>query len=213
MGEYLIVGVGGLGCAASVALAQAGARALTLYDGDVVDVSNLHRQLLFTEADVGVPKALVAAQHLKRRFPSLSVTACTENVTAANAVEVLAAHTVTLDGTDSPEAKFMLSDAAAKSGAHLVYGAAVGWEGRAMPIAPEGPCLRCLFEGPPPDAQNCTEGGILGPVAAFIGSLQAALALRPRPWREAKLSILDGRAFRLREITVPRRASCGIHSS
>jgi adenylyltransferase/sulfurtransferase len=210
-GAVVVIGVGGLGCPAAVALAEGGVRRITLVDGDVVETSNLHRQPLYGAADVGRPKVEAAAERLRRAYPGLEVETWQRRISAEEAGPLLARHALAIDGTDSVAAKFFLSDAVAASGVPLVSGAVVQWEGRAMRIDPGGACLRCLYgEAPGEDeVPTCARAGVLGSLAGAVGGLQAALALGERaPRGTSALHVLDGRALRFRTLTVRRSPGC-----
>lgn len=206
----LVVGVGGLGCPVSLALARAGVPALTLVDGDVVDATNLHRQPWHHAGDEGLLKVSSAATKLARAFPATRVEPRAERVTAQNAEALFRAHDLVIDATDGVETKFLLSDAAVLTGTPLVYGGVLRFEGLAMRIDPgHGPCLRCLFETAPDDVPTCAQAGVLGSMAGVIGGLQATLALGGQgPAGEAMLHVVDGRAFSFRAVRVRRRKDC-----
>ncbi len=207
----LVVGAGGLGCAASLALARAGVRRLTLADPDSVDATNLHRQLWHRGSDVGRLKVESAADRLERAFPGLAVARVPSAVSAGNAESLFRRHTLVLDATDGDAVKFLLSDAAVLTGVPLVYGGALRLGGQVMRVAPGGPCLRCLFEGPPPPGARatCAEAGVLGPVVGAVGALQAVVALSPRRsdgierWYR-----LEGAALAMRVVDVHRAEDC-----
>jgi molybdopterin-synthase adenylyltransferase len=210
-GAVVVIGMGGLGCPAAVALAEGGVRRLTLVDGDVVEISNLHRQPLYGAEDVGRYKVAVAAERLRRAYPGLEIETWQHAVTAGEAGGLLARHALGIDGTDSVAAKFFLSDAVAQAGVPLVSGGVVQWEGRAMRIDPGGACLRCLYGEQPAeeDVPTCARAGVLGSLAGAVGALQAALALGPALERGASaLHVLDGRTLRFRTLTVRRASGC-----
>jgi adenylyltransferase/sulfurtransferase len=192
----LIVGVGGLGCPAALALAQKGVH-LTLADHDVVELSNLHRQVLYTDADIGKPKAELAASRLP------NATALTLKVTAENAAELFTQHDVVIDGTDGGSTKLMLSDIAVRTGVPLVYGGVLKMSGQAMVIRPGGPCLRCLFDDAT-QGPSCAQAGVLGTVAGIIGARQAKLALEP----DSLLHVFDGEKLSWRDVKVSRANDC-----
>lgn len=208
----LIVGAGGLGCPASLALAKAGVPHLTLADPDRVDPTNLHRQLWHRGSDVGRLKVESASDRLRQAFPRLSVEALPLAVGARNAEELFRGQDVVLDCTDSLPTKFLLSDAAVLTGVPLVHGGALALQGQAMRIEPAGPCLRCLFEGPPPPelVPSCTEAGVLGSVTGAVGALQVLLALSPPlpPEAPARLVVIDGLSLALRVVKVRKAADC-----
>jgi len=210
-----VIGVGGLGCPASLALLHAGAlRELTLVDPDVVELSNLHRQLWHTEADLGRPKVKSAASKIRQQFPSVAVRTLQQRVTALDAEALFAAHQVVIDATDGVETKFMLSDTAVRTGTTLIYGGVLRLEGLALRIERGGPCLRCLFESPPDEAPSCAQAGVMGSMAGVIGALQATLALTPNPRPgETLVHVVDGARFEARIVTLRRRSDCAVCNS
>ncbi len=211
-GSVLVIGVGGLGCPASLALAMSGVRRIALVDPDRVDESNLHRQLWHRRSDLGKLKVESAANRLRQAFPQVEVEPIVLRVQEGNVDALLRAHSIAIDGTDGAETKFLLSDAAVRGGVALVYGGVLRMEGQAMLIAPGGPCLRCLFEGSPsPEhAPRCSEVGILGSVAGVVGTLQASLAVQVlRGGAEGgKLVTFDGRSLRSRVVSIRRASDC-----
>lgn len=209
MPRVLIIGVGGLGCPAALALARAGVTRMTLIDADTVELSNLHRQPLHHDADLGRPKVDSAAAKLRAQFPSLELTTLQDRVTASNAEALFSAHDVVLDCTDGVHTKFLLSDAAVLTATPLIYAGVLRFEGLAMRIQPDGPCLRCLFETPPDDAPTCAQAGVLGSMAGLMGGVQAQLALTVNAIPGvALLQVVDGHAFTFRAVKVKKRADC-----
>ncbi|MGZ6163678.1 MAG: HesA/MoeB/ThiF family protein [Myxococcaceae bacterium] len=210
-GATVIIGMGGLGCPAAVALAAAGTRRLTLVDGDVIETSNLHRQPLYGPADVGRPKVEVARERLAHAFPGLEIETWVKRVGPAEVDGLLSAHALAIDGTDSVGAKFLLSDAVTRTGIPLVSGGVVQWGGQAMRIDPGSACLRCLYGTAPreEDVPTCARAGVLGSLAGVLGALQASLALGPpSPPGRTILHVVDGRSFRFRTLTVRRVPGC-----
>lgn len=204
-----VIGMGGLGCPASLALARAGVRALTLVDPDVVDVSNLHRQPWHHPADVSRPKVESAGEKLAAQFPGVALTLRREAVDASNAEALFRGHALVVDATDGVHTKFLLSDAAALTGTPLIYGGVLRFEGLAMRIERGGPCLRCLFETPPEDVPTCAQAGVLGAMAGVVGGLQGLLACAPNPEPGlARLHVVDGWTLGLRTVRVRRRSDC-----
>jgi adenylyltransferase/sulfurtransferase len=213
----LVVGAGGLGCPVTLALARAGVRRLTVLDPDVVDLTNLHRQLWHRTADVGRPKVESLARGLAQAFPGVRVDARQERLVPEAADALFASHALVVDGTDGIETKFALADAAVRTGVPLVYGGVLRWGGQVMAVRPGGPCLRCLFEEPPPPelAPTCASAGVFGALAGWVGGLQAAVAhalLSGRGGGEAPgravLHVLEGQALRWRRVEVRRRGDC-----
>ena len=211
LGATAIIGMGGLGCPASVVLAGAGVRRLTLVDGDVVETSNLHRQPLYGPEDVGRPKVDVARERLARAFPGLEVETWVKRIGPGDVEALLSRHALAIDGTDSVEAKFQMSDAVARTGTPLVSGGVVQWGGQAMRIDPGGACLRCLYGTAPREDEvpTCARAGVLGSLAGVLGALQASLALGPpSPAGQSRLHVVDGRTLRFRTLTVRRAPGC-----
>jgi adenylyltransferase/sulfurtransferase len=220
MGNVLIVGMGGLGCPASLALVRGGVRAMTLVDPDEVEITNLHRQLWYRTADVGRPKVAIAAERLADSFPQLAISARQDRVDAANVDALFASHDLVIDGTDGVHTKFLLSDAAVRTGTPLVYGGVLRLEGQAMVIRRGGPCLRCLFETEPngDELPTCAQAGVLGSAAGVVGGLQALLALRELEALaarapaatpgESSLHVFDGARLAGRQVKVRKAADC-----
>jgi adenylyltransferase/sulfurtransferase len=175
-----IVGVGGLGSPVALYLAAAGVGRLGLIDDQRVEPSNLNRQVVYEECDIGRPKVEAAAGRLLLLDPALQIDARQENVRAANVAALFAEYDLVVDGTDAFETKFLLNDAAVLVGKPLVYGAVLQWGGQVTTIVPGGPCLRCLFAEPPdPDTVlSCEQAGIIGAATGVIGSVQAEEALK-----------------------------------
>jgi molybdopterin-synthase adenylyltransferase len=216
MRTAVILGTGGLGCPAALALAEEmpGVR-LVLVDHDRVERSNLSRQILFTEADVGRPKAEVAARRLSQLVPGARAEARAVRFGAHTASDLLAGCDVLLDGTDSFDTRFAANDAACAARIPLVHGAVLGWAGQLLSVLPgHGSCLRCLFEGPPPPGAlpTCAEAGVVSPLCGVVGAAMAAEAARilrgDRPRALARLHQWDGLHGTEREVAVPRDPRC-----
>lgn len=213
--RILLIGVGGLGSPAALALARAGVGELGLVDPDVVEVSNLHRQPLYDDADVGRAKVDVATERLRAIAPRLRVVSWRERFPAAASREALSRFDVVIDGTDTITAKFAVNDAAVAAGVPLVHAGVLGVRGQLMTVLPGvTACYRCLFEEAPPagDVPSCEEAGILGPTAALAGALSAAEALRIASGAGAlfagRLLVIDVWGGRHRSVPVGRRPHC-----
>jgi adenylyltransferase/sulfurtransferase len=212
--SILVVGVGALGSAAAEALADAGIGRLTLIDPDVVERSNLHRQLLHRTADLGLPKVDSAAAKLVARHPSLSLTLLRARLDATTVDGVLPGHDCVIDATDGIETKFFVNDAAVRLGVTLVHGGILRFLGQLMTIVPRrSACYRCLFGAPPPasDVPSCQEAGVLGSLAGTIGVLQAAEAVRIVTGVGAlvdRLLTYDALSGRWRHVRVRRNPTC-----
>ncbi|KAI0667802.1 hypothetical protein C8Q78DRAFT_1081688 [Trametes maxima] len=224
--SVVVVGAGGLGCPALQYLAAAGVGVIGIIDHDHVELSNLQRQVLHTEARVGTPKALSAAEAIKQVNSRVRVNPVTVALDASNAIELLAPYDLILDCTDNLPTRYLLSDTAVRLGKPLVSGAAQQFEGQLctynLPLKPtdgespgRGPCFRCLFPKPPaPEmAGSCEELGVLGAVTGVIGNLQALEAIkiitalhdgRPSLLMYTALSVPPFRSIKLRS----RRATC-----
>lgn len=213
-GSVVIVGVGGLGAAAALELASRGVDRLGLVDGDRVEVSNLHRQILHETPDLGRSKAEVAAEKLRRLRPSLVAEPRVERVTSDDAAAgILGGYDVVIDATDNAEAKFLLNDFCVSRGKPLVHAGVIGLRGQLFTILPgRGACLRCLFPELPSEdeAGSCRDAGVLGPLAALIGVLQARAALRVLAGRPdaGRLLSIDARSLVVREVRLRRSSHC-----
>jgi len=208
--------MGGLGVPAAWTLARAGIAQLTLIDPDAVELSNLARQVAYRDSDLGKPKAECAAARLRAQFPRVEVDALALALEPGNATHLAAAHDFLVDATDNPAAKFLINDAALQTRRPFVYGGVLGMSGQAMTIVPgRSACLRCLFEEPPDEDEvaSCREAGIVGPVAAVIGQVQAAEALASisglTPRLAGRILSYDAAApTRFRVTDVPARSGC-----
>ena len=216
MSTAVILGMGGLGCPAALALAEQvpGVR-LLLVDPDRVERSNLSRQILFTQAHVGAPKAEAAARRLAQLVPGARAEPRQLRFERESAAELLAGCDVLLDGTDSFETRFFANDAACAARIPLVHGAVLGWAGQLLTVLPgHGSCLRCLFEGPPPPGAlpTCAEAGVASPLCGVVGAAMASEAARvlrgEQPRALARLHRWDGLRGTERDLPVPRDPRC-----
>jgi len=174
--KVLLVGAGGLGSPAALYLAAAGVGTLGIVDSDVVDLSNLQRQVLHTNARVGRPKTESAAETIRALNPDVSVVRHDVRLDSSNVLETLRPYDVVLDGCDNFATKYLVNDAAHLLGKPNVFGSIFRFEGQASVFVPgEGPCYRCLFPEPPPAglAPSCDEAGVLGVLPGVVGLLQA----------------------------------------
>jgi molybdopterin/thiamine biosynthesis adenylyltransferase len=211
----LVVGAGGLGAPALLVLAAGGVGRLVLVEDDVVETSNLNRQPLFGEADVGARKAPAAAARLRALFPAARVDAMDVRFEAGNAEDLARAVDVVVDGSDNFATKFLANDAALRARRPLVHGGVLRTTAQVLTISGgPGGCLRCLFEAPPPPGAvpSCSEAGILGPVAGFAGALMGAEALRllagERGAYDGRLFTYEARSARSRIVLVRKRPGC-----
>jgi molybdopterin/thiamine biosynthesis adenylyltransferase len=208
----LVVGMGGLGCPAALALSRAGVGTIGLCDDDEVELSNLHRQILYAEADAGASKLSVAARTLRKGAPGVTLHLHDRRLLPAGAVDLVRAYDVVLEGSDNFATKFLAADACALAGVPIVQASAVRWVGTALAVEPTGrPCYRCLFEDLPGDAPNCAEAGVIGPVVGVVAAAQADLALAILDGERrvgGELVTFDGRTEELRRRTVAARKDC-----
>ncbi|HSL70846.1 MAG TPA: ubiquitin-like small modifier protein 1, partial [Longimicrobiales bacterium] len=164
-GSALVVGVGGLGSPAALYLAAAGIGRIGLIDFDLIDLTNLQRQILFRSDHVGQPKAEIAARELQRLNPEIEVHAISDRLTRDNALDLISSYDVIIDGTDNFPTRYLINDACVLRGKPYVYGSILRFDGQISVFdAARGPCYRCLFREPPPPGlvPNCAEGGVLG---------------------------------------------------
>jgi molybdopterin/thiamine biosynthesis adenylyltransferase len=176
----LVVGVGGLGCAASVYLAGAGIGRLILIDRDRVDVSNLHRQVLYTQQDVGRAKVEAARDRLVSLNADVEIDAHRQDADAASLAKLVAGADIVVDCSDNFPTRFAVNVACVKARKPLVSGAAIRFEAQLalFDVARDGPCYACLYADSGEAQERCEDAGVLGPVVGTIGSLQALLAMR-----------------------------------
>ncbi len=173
--KVLVVGAGGLGSPASLYLAAAGVGTLGIVDGDKVDLSNLHRQILHHTHDIGRPKTQSARRTLEDINPDVNVVPFQTTLTSENALEIIAQFDVVANGSDNFPTRYLVNDACVMLGKPLVDASILKWEGQATVFLPGRGCYRCLFPTPPPPGTvpSCAEGGIIGAVAGYMGTLQA----------------------------------------
>ena len=179
--SVLLIGAGGLGCPLAQYLAAAGVGRIGLVDFDVVDLSNLQRQVLYGTADVGRPKVDVARERILAQNPDVEVETFRERLTSENALERFRDFDVIIDGTDNFPTRYLSNDACVLLGKPTVYGAILRFEGQASTFdARRGPCYRCLFPEPPPPGSvpSCAEGGVLGVLPGIIALIQATEAVK-----------------------------------
>jgi adenylyltransferase/sulfurtransferase len=214
--SVLCIGAGGLGSPLALYLAAAGVGRIGIADADRVEASNLHRQILHGESDIGRLKIDSAQDHLREINPHVSVTAYGEHFTAANAIAIASDYDVLVDGTDNFATRYLSNDVAFFLGKPNIYGSIFRFEGQVSVFAPHdgGPCYRCLFPEPPEPGlvPNCAEGGVLGVLPGIIGCLQATETIK---WilgigegLAGRLIHLDTLRMRFREFRLRRDPAC-----
>lgn len=219
--SILIVGAGGLGCPAALYLASAGAGQIGIIDYDDVEINNLHRQLLYAETQIGIPKVNAAAENLNRLNSDIKVIPYKIQLDSSNALNIIKSYDVVIDATDNVATRYLLNDACVLSNKPLVSGSALKFEGHLSVFNYNGPCYRCLFPKPPPPetVTNCGDGGVFGPAVGTIGVLQALEALKivldlPHVL-SGQLLLFDGLETKFRKINLRGKnrncAICGEH--
>lgn len=214
-GRVLVVGTGGLGSPAALYLAAAGVGTIGLVDFDVVESSNLQRQVIHGTAAVGQSKLDSAAARLHDLNPHVRVEPFETRLTSANALEILEGFDVVADGTDNFPTRYLVNDACVLLGKPNMYGSIFRFEGQASVFdSRRGPCYRCLFPEPPPPGlvPSCAEGGVLGVLPAIIGSVQALetikLLLDAGDTLIGRLVLFDALRLRFRELALKKDPGC-----
>jgi adenylyltransferase/sulfurtransferase len=215
--RVLCIGTGGLGSPLSLYLAAAGVGTLGLADFDVVDVSNLQRQIIHFTSDVGRSKISSAQEKLKAINPDLSIVRHEHMIDSSNALDLFAGYDVIVDGTDNFPTRYLVNDACVLLGKPNVYGSIFRFDGQATVFfPPHGPCYRCLYpEPPPPDlVPNCAEGGVLGILPGLIGVVQATetvkLVLGAGSPLIGRLVLYDALEMKFRELKVRKNPRCPV---
>jgi molybdopterin/thiamine biosynthesis adenylyltransferase/rhodanese-related sulfurtransferase len=215
--KVLCIGTGGLGSPLSLYLAAAGVGTLGLADFDVVDLSNLQRQIIHFTTDIGRPKISSAEEKLKAINPEITINRHEHSIDSSNALELFADYDVIVDGTDNFPTRYLVNDACVLLGKPNVYGSIFRFDGQATVFfPPHGPCYRCLYpEPPPPDlVPNCAEGGVLGILPGLIGVVQATetvkLVLGTGKPLIGRLLLYDALDMNFREMKVRKNPGCPI---
>ena len=213
--KVLLIGAGGLGSPAGYYLAAAGVGTLGFVDFDVVDLSNLHRQILHNTERVGQPKTASAAQTIAQLNPDVQVIQHQEWLTSENAMRILEPYDVVIDGSDNFPAKYLTNDACVLLGKPLVFGAVFQFDGQTSVFLPnEGPCYRCIFPEPPPPGSvpSCQEAGVFGAVPGVIGTIQAVEAIKLLLGLGESLSgrllVYDGLMAEFLEVKIQKSPDC-----
>ncbi len=213
--KVLVVGAGGLGSPLALYLAAAGVGTLGIVDFDVVDTSNLQRQVLYGTKDVGVPKLEAAERRLRDLNPDVKVVPHEGRLTSRNALDLVSRYDVVVDGTDNFPTRYLVNDAAVLLKKPNVYGSIYRFEGQVSVFDSRvGPCYRCLYAEPPPPGlvPSCAEGGVLGVLPGIVGSLQAVETLKVLLGRGdtlvGRLLLFDAMALRFRELKVRKNPDC-----
>lgn len=220
--KVLIIGAGGLGSPAALYLAAAGIGTIGIVDADVVDLSNLQRQVIHTTKDLGKEKVQSARETMEDINPDVKVVTYHEYVTSENILSLVEKYDFILDGTDNFPAKFLINDACVMAKKPYCHAGIIRFKGQLMTIIPgEGPCYRCVFKDPPPaDAvPTCKQAGVIGAMAGVIGCLQALEAIKyitgTGELLVGNLLTFDALKMEFRKVRLPKRdcncAVCGDH--
>ncbi len=215
--KVLIVGAGGLGCPVGYFLAAAGVGTLALVDNDIVELSNLQRQIAHSTKTIGMNKAESAKKTFETLNPDVNVIPVKERVNCRNILDILNGYDIIVDGTDNFPTRYLINDACVMLKKPLVSGAILRFEGQVTTIVPnEGPCYRCLFEEPPPPGlvPSCQEAGVLGVLPGIIGGLQATEVLKlilgkGKPLI-GELLIYNALETNFRKVKIPKNPDCNI---
>ena len=213
--RVLLVGAGGLGSPAALYLAAAGVGMLGLVDFDVVDISNLQRQVVHGTSGVGRSKLESARARLHDLNPHVHVETYETRLTSANALDILGGYDIVVDGTDNFATRYLTNDACVLLGKPNVYGSIFRFDGQASVFAtPDGPCYRCLFPTPPPPGQvpSCEEGGVLGVLPGLVGTIQATETLKlivgAGETLVGRLLLIDALRMRFHTVQIHRDPTC-----
>ena len=212
--KVLIVGAGGLGSPVAVYLALAGVGTLGIVDFDVVELSNLQRQILHNQEDIGRPKVVSAKETLNKYNSDVKVIVHEEPLTSENAMNIIPEYDIIVNGADNFPARYLVNDAAYLSGKPLVDGAILLFDGQASVFIPEQGCYRCLFPSPPPPGAvpSCAEAGVLGALPGLVGSIQAVETIKQVLGAGESLSgrllIIDALSMEFRTVKLRRNTDC-----
>ena len=212
--KVLIVGAGGLGSPAALYLALAGVGTIGIVDFDVVDMSNLQRQMLHQTNDVGKRKVVSAKESLNAFNPDVNVVLHEVWLTSDNAMDIIPQYDLVINGADNFPSRYLVNDACYLAGKPLVDGSILLFDGQATVFIPGQGCYRCLFPSPPPPGMvpNCAEAGVLGALTGLVGSIQATetlkLLLDIGTSLTSRLVLIDALAMEFREVRMKRNPSC-----
>jgi len=212
--KALIVGAGGLGSPSAIYLALAGVGTVGIVDFDVVDLSNLQRQILHHTADVGRPKLQSALDNIKAYNPDVNVVLHETRLESDNAMEIIGQYDLVINGADNFATRYLVNDACYLTGKPLVDGSILIFDGQTTVFIPGQGCYRCLFPSPPPPGMvpNCAEAGVLGALTGLVGSIQATEALKLilgiGESLSSRLLLVDALSMSFREVKLRRNPAC-----
>lgn len=212
--RVLVIGAGGLGSPAILYLAAAGVGTIGIADADVVDLSNLQRQVIHGTADIGTPKVESAREKIRAITPEVRVTTYREWVTAATIHRIIRDYDFVIDATDNFAAKFLINDACVLAGKPYSHGGILRFSGQAITVLPGTTCYRCIFPSPPPrDAiPACSQAGVLGVLPGIIGTIQATEAIKfllgQGELLASRMLMYDALAMSFRNVPIKRNPRC-----
>ena len=212
--RVLVIGAGGLGSPVATYLALAGVGTIGIVDFDVVDVSNLQRQILHHTNDVGRSKVISAMETLKEYNPDTNVVLHETWLTSENAMEIIPQYDIVVSGADNFPSRYLINDACYLAGKPLVDGSILIFDGQSTVYIPGEGCYRCLFPSPPPPGMvpNCAEAGVLGALTGLVGSIQAVetlkLLLGIGESLASRLLLIDALSMDFREVKIPHNPQC-----
>ncbi len=215
--RVLVIGAGGLGSPSLLYLAAAGIGTIGIADGDVVDLSNLQRQVIHSTEDIGTPKVLSAKKRINALNPEVNIEIYYKTLNSTNLLEIIKEYDFVIDGADNFETKFLINDVCILNKVPFSHGGILEFAGQTLTILPgSSPCYRCLFLKPPPAdvAKSRSQAGVVGAVAGIIGTLQANEAIK---YVLAKKNLLTGRLLtfdaletKFREVKIRQNPKCGV---
>ncbi|MBR1810920.1 MAG: molybdopterin-synthase adenylyltransferase MoeB [Clostridia bacterium] len=218
-GKVLIIGAGGLGAPAALYLAAAGVGTIGIADADVVDLSNLQRQVIHSTEDIGKTKVESAKESMLAINPDIQVNTYRKFINSSNILDIIKDYDFVIDGTDNFPAKFLINDACVMAGKAFCHGGIIRFRGQLMTYVPgQGPCYRCAFKNPPPkDAvPTCKQAGVIGAMAGVIGCLQAMEAVKyltgAGELLTGHLLTYDALKNDFRKIKLPKDDNCAVCS-
>jgi molybdopterin-synthase adenylyltransferase len=178
--KVLVVGAGGLGSAVLLYLAAAGIGTIGIIDGDVVDITNLQRQIIHSTKTIGISKVMSAKQRIEALNPDVKILCFEKRLTTENAIDIIKDFDFVVEATDNFNSKFLVNDACVMAGKPFSQGGVLRFEGQTFTYVPGSACYRCLYQAPPPDdkSASCSQAGILGSIAGMLGTIQATEVLK-----------------------------------
>ena len=217
--RVLIIGAGGLGAPIALYLAAAGIGHMGLIDADVVDITNLQRQVIHFTPDIGRPKVDSAKEKIAAINPDVTVTTYKDLFMASNALELIKNYDFIIDGTDNFATKFLINDACIMGKKPYSHGGILRYEGQTFTHTPGTVCYRCMFNGPPPAnmVPTCSQAGVLGAIAGMLGTIQATEVLKYSlgigDLLENRLLMFDALTMKHRTVSIKKRDNCPICSN